>query len=618
MTAQHASLALRLQGLRRWWAAAGFAVAILIFVAAHAFVRGNAYAINAVNDFGWCIASLIATVACFITARLLAGREKAAWRLLTFACFAWFVGQTVWTIYEVGIGQLPQFPHWVQIFFLLYHWLFVGGLLWLPKTAGAHAFTPRHGGNLLLIVCALMVAFIVALTEPAQLPQRSSSLNFLVLIQALGLASMFIAALYLLWSFRWQALYWPLVLFVVGAGIHTATYIAYIHQLMTQTYTGNDWYTVSWLLVFGTYACAAYERWWQIHYQEKTLPIPIAHRDRWLEALIPALLIVLMLAVVWAYSEWISPRAARWATSVALCFAAVLGLREAWIQRQEQRLLTTLSGVNDEMLVSNRELSKSEMRYRSLSSELEQRVVERTRELQQAYRELENFSYAAAHDLKAPLRSVDGFGAMLAEEYGDRLDEKGRGYLQRMRRSALKMSELIDDLLAYARVERREFEWSAVFVPALIDKVVAEQKEELELGDVQLQVDVGALSVHADSDGLLMACRNLLQNSIKFSRQSRPPRVAIAVTERDGGVCISFTDNGIGFDMSYHERIFEMFQRLHRAEEIPGTGIGLAIVRKAVERMGGRVWAKSSPGSGATFYLQLQTAHAIQSKAISR
>jgi signal transduction histidine kinase len=610
MTAQHASLATRLQALRRWWAAAGFAVAILIFVIAHSFARGSTSAVNAVNDFGWGIASLIASIACLFTALRLAGREKLAWILLTLACFAWCVGQVVWTIYEVGIGQLPEFPHWVQVFFMTYHWLFFAGLLWLPKTAGAHAFTPRHGGNLLLIVCALMVAFIIALTEPAQLPQRKTSLNLLVFLQATGLASMFIAALYLLWSFRWQALYWSLVLFVAGAGIHTATYIAYIHQLMTETYTGNDWYTVSWLLVFGCFACAAYERHWQIEHQEGSLNNAIAHRDRWLEALIPAMLIAIMLGVAWTYSAWLSPRVAAWATSVGLAFAAVLGLREAWIQRQEQRLLSTLSGVNDEILATNRELSKSEFRYRSLSSELEQRVAERTRELQQAYRELENFSYAAAHDLKAPLRSVDGFGSMLATEYGDRLDEKGRGYLQRMRRSALKMSELIDDLLAYARVERREFEASSVFVPAILEKVIAEQREDMELAGVQLQTDFAPFSVHADTEGLLMACRNLLQNSIKFSRQSQPPKIVIAVTEHDGGVCISFTDNGIGFDMSYHERIFEMFQRLHRAEEIPGTGIGLAIVRKAVERMGGRVWAKSAPGTGATFYLQLQPANA--------
>jgi light-regulated signal transduction histidine kinase (bacteriophytochrome) len=313
-----------------------------------------------------------------------------------------------------------------------------------------------------------------------------------------------------------------------------------------------------------------------------------------------------MLAVVWVYSEWLTRRAVSWATLAALLFTAVLGLREMWVQHQEQRLLAALGEVNAEMVAANRELSQSETRYRSLSEKLEQRVAERTIELQRAYQELENFSYAVAHDLKAPLRSVDGFGAMLNQEYGDTLDEKGRGYLQRMRRSALKMSELIDDLLAYARVDQREFNLSEISVRALVDQVMAEQHDEIERNGVQTQIDVAEVSVLADREGLLMACRNLLQNSIKFSRESRPPKITITVADLDGDVCVAIRDNGIGFDMTHHERIFEMFQRLHRAEDIPGTGIGLAIVRKAIERMGGKVWTESQPGAGATFYVRLK------------
>jgi signal transduction histidine kinase len=199
---------------------------------------------------------------------------------------------------------------------------------------------------------------------------------------------------------------------------------------------------------------------------------------------------------------------------------------------------------------------------------------------------------------------------MLAEEYGAALDERGRGYLQRMRRSALKMSDLIDDLLAYARVDQRDFHLAPVPLPALLEKVIAEQHDEIERHGAQVHTDIAPLSVRADREGLLMTCRNLLQNAIKFSRESLPPKIAITVSVLDGGVCLAIRDNGIGFDMSHHERIFEMFQRLHRAEDIPGTGIGLAIVRKAVERMGGKVWTESKPGEGATFYVQLQRADA--------
>jgi signal transduction histidine kinase len=605
MTAEKATLSVQSRAVNRWTMAIVMAVGIVSFLLAHRSLNTDKLVAVALNDFSWWLASFLATYACMRVARQLSGREQTAWRILALASFCWWLGQTVWTYFEVWQGALPTFPHWMQALFAAYDWLLVGGLLLLPKPPGALPFTPRHGGNLALIVCTLLVTFIVGLLEPALMPGRNSSSNIVIALHCVGLASMFITALYLLWSYRWQALYWPLVLIVLGAGLHTATYITYIHQLLTQTYVPNDWFNVSWLFVFGAYACAAHERQWQKHNRVADPVATSSYRERWLEALIPALLIATMLAIVWLYSDWLSARAAGWTTIVALAFAAVLGLREAWIQRQEQRLLATLSGVNDSMLLANRELSTSESRYRSLSADLEQRVTDRTRELQQAYRELENFSYAAAHDLKAPLRSVDGFGAMLAEEYGERLDDKGRAYLQRMRRSALKMSELIDDLLAYARVERRQFDWSTVPLRPLIDKVIAEQRDEMDNSGVQLQVDVAPLSVQADSEGLIMACRNLLQNAIKFSRQAKPAIVSISATEKDNGVCIAITDNGIGFDMSYHERIFEVFQRLHRAEEIPGTGIGLAIVRKAVERMGGRVWAVSSPGAGATFYLHI-------------
>jgi signal transduction histidine kinase len=602
--------------VHRWQVALGFAASITVFLLAHhAGLAENTAA--ALNDISWLLASAVAAFLCWrvSTASTLSRRERRAWRTLCSACAAWFIGQAIWTYYEVALGQLPSFPHWMQTFFSLYDWVFIAGLWLLPRPQGVAGFTPRHIGNLLLIVCTLGVAFIVALLEPAAQPMRNQGSNLVAGLHCIGLATMFITALYLLWSYRWEGLYWPLVYMVVGAGIHTATYIAYIHQLMTDSYVANDWLNVSWLFVFGAYACAAHERLWQEQYSRERSAASLQHRERWLEALIPALLILIMLAMVWFYSDWLSPRAAGWATSVALLFAVVLGIREYWIQQQEQQLLAALSQVNEGMLAVNRELSQSEARYRTLNMELEHRVTERTMELQQAYRELENFSYAVAHDLKAPLRSIDGFGAMLADGYSDKLDDTGRRYVDRMRRSALRMSDLIDDLLAYARVDQRELQYSSLRIATALDKVIAEQHDEIERHGVQLRVNATDLAVRADAEGLHLACRNLLQNAIKFSRDAKPPSVAIDVAEQDDGVCIAVRDNGIGFDMSHHEKIFEMFQRLHRAEDIPGTGIGLAIVRKAVERMGGRVWASSAPGAGATFYLHLPAADAQSSIA---
>jgi signal transduction histidine kinase len=484
----------------------------------------------------------------------------------------------------------------------------VAALLALPRPVESRSITPRHLGNLVLIVCSLSVALIVVILEPAMHPERKATSNAIIIFHCIGLASMFVTALYLLWSHRWQLLYWPLVLLLVGAGLHMGTYVTYIHDLMIGEYIAANWVNVSWLFVFGAYAAAAHERTWQMHRDAATRADSLRRRERILEALVPALLIVLMLGVAWLYREWLSTRSASLAMAPAIGFAVVLGLREAWIQRQEQRLMVALHDANASMQSANNELQQSEGRYRKLNADLESRVAERTMELEQAYRELENFSYAVAHDLKAPLRAVDGFGSMLAHEYADRLDNTGQHYVQRMRTSAIRMSELIDDLLAYARVDRREFNVRAVGLSMLVETVLQEQRDEIAKQRINLQVDVPNLTVLADQSGLHMSLRNLVQNAIKFSQQSSPPRIAIRAEPQGAYVIIRIQDNGIGFDMNYHDRIFEMFQRLHRADEIPGTGIGLAIVRKAMDRMGGKVWAESTPGEGATFFVRIANA----------
>ena len=588
----------------RWLVMAGLAVSVGIYFGLHSLDLSEQTGLS-VNDLSWWIAAFIAALLCWRTARKVPIAERTSWYLLGSACLLWFAGQTVWNYYEVLQGRLPAFPHWMQALFAAYDWTFVAGLLWFPRPSASKQITPRHLGNLLLIVCALSVALLILLFEPAMMPTRNLASNYVVASHCIGLATMFVTALYLLWSHRWEELHWPIVLLLTGAGLHTGTYITYIHDLMIGRYVAGSWINVSWLFVFGAYAAAAYERSWQI----ARLPVlrheSLGRRERVLEALVPALLIAMMLAVAWLYREWLTDRAATLALAPAVGFAVVLGLREAWIQRQEQGLLKSLSDVNTSMQQANAELQQSETRFRKLNAELEGRVAERTMELEEAYRELENFSYAVAHDLKAPLRAVDGFGSMLAHEYGDRLDNTGQHYLQRMRTSALKMSELIDDLLAYARVDRREFNLRKIPLQEMIRQVLQEQQDEIQQRKIEVTVDLPNVDVMADAAGLLMALRNLVQNAIKFSRQAQPPRVVINARDDGPNVLVSVRDNGIGFDMAYHERIFEMFQRLHRADEIPGTGIGLAIVRKAIERMGGAVWAESKPGDGATFFLRL-------------
>jgi len=251
------------------------------------------------------------------------------------------------------------------------------------------------------------------------------------------------------------------------------------------------------------------------------------------------------------------------------------------------------------------DLRQAEELIRQLNAGLEQRVKQRTAELEKANRELETFTYSVSHDLKSPLRGIDGYSRLLLANYADRLDEEGRQYLRNVRRAAQQMSQLIEDLLAYSRLERRGMQADRINPGLVIEALLTENMDEIGRRGIAVSVEVACPSVTADRDGLVLALRNLIENALKFTRDTAQP--AIEISARDSGaMCIlSVKDNGLGFDMKYHDRIFEIFQRLHRSEDFPGTGVGLAIVRKAMQRMGGRAWAESEPGKGATFYLEI-------------
>lgn len=246
----------------------------------------------------------------------------------------------------------------------------------------------------------------------------------------------------------------------------------------------------------------------------------------------------------------------------------------------------------------------AEERLQRANEVLEQRVAERTNQLSEANNELEAFSYTVSHDLRAPLRGIDGYSQLLLEEYGPKLDEEGQHFVQRIRSGIALMGDLISDLLDYSHLDRRTMEHDPVEVSGVVDRVLEMYDADIERGGVQVVCTVEPLTLRLDREGLNLALRNLVGNALKFSQGQPDPRVEIGA-RREGDRCLIWVkDRGVGFDMQYHDRIFGIFQRLHRSEDYAGTGVGLALVSKAVQRMGGRVWAQSAPGQGATFFLE--------------
>lgn len=248
---------------------------------------------------------------------------------------------------------------------------------------------------------------------------------------------------------------------------------------------------------------------------------------------------------------------------------------------------------------------RAELEVRRLAAELEARVAERTAELAARNRELETFSYSVSHDLKAPLRGIDGYSRLLLDEHAHALDAEARGFLLNVRQATREMGRLIDDLLAYSRLERRPLQATRLELRRLVESLVADRADDARAAGASIDVAVPELDVRADPDGLAIALRNLVDNALKFTRGAPAPRIEIGARAGGRGCLVWVRDNGIGFDMKFHDRIFEVFQRLQRAEDYPGTGVGLAMVRRSLERMGGRVWADSAPGAGSTFFLEL-------------
>ena len=249
------------------------------------------------------------------------------------------------------------------------------------------------------------------------------------------------------------------------------------------------------------------------------------------------------------------------------------------------------------------ERKQAEEALRDAKINLEYKVNERTAQLVAKSKELENFCYSVSHDLRAPLRGIDGYSRLLLESYHDRLDEEGRSFLKNVRAATRHMTDLIEDLLAYSKLERRAPSYAPVRLSTFISNLLGQFQHVI--GDVHLTVKVDDFHVNADPDALAIALRNLIDNALKFSRHAPNPTIEILAQAGDHNCIISVRDNGIGFDMRFYGKIFEIFQRLHRVEEYSGTGIGLAMVQKAMERMGGRVWAESQLGAGAVFFLQL-------------
>jgi signal transduction histidine kinase len=578
---------------------------IIVYASAIAIAEGATASL--INRIVCTAVSLAASISALLTAKraALTPLQRRGWSLIGLACAIWSVAQLLMTF----VTLFPPMPtvcvRIAKSLFLLSGALMLPAIGWLADAPRRTRLTVHHLSNLGLIACCLAVLLVLVLFEPIAQLSTTDTTWIGKLAECTFMSLMFFVALYHLWTQRWVASWPSMLVLTVGTAIYSLGNLNYMHALLTGRFAPENWVNLSWAPAFIAVGLAA-------HLQRMPALIQVAEaeairRGRAIAATVPALLMLLMIVVGVLTAQQITERALVLLASLVIGFAIILGVREAWIQREARRLTRELRMANDRLSRTNRELLASEMRVRDLHGHLEERIAERTHELQRAYEELESFAYAVAHDLRAPLRAIDGFGHLLEEEIRERADPQSRAYIERIRRSAFKMATLIEDLLAYSRTERRPLS----IEPLALDEAVAEVVAEYDGSphrNYELRVEVPPVRVLADREALILVLRNLIGNAVKFSAPVPSPRIEIRAAVLANAVSIEVRDNGIGFDMQYREQIFKLFHRLHRDDQYEGTGIGLALVRKALERMHGRVRAESKEGEGATFVVELPLA----------
>ena len=322
-----------------------------------------------------------------------------------------------------------------------------------------------------------------------------------------------------------------------------------------------------------------------------------------IDAIVVLLAVLGSTVVAYALSTWLQRRIAHPVLELAAVARSVSDRKDYSVRSNApgDDEIGVLARAFDEMLS---EIQSRDKEIRQLNSDLEQRVVARTAELEAANKELEAFSYSVSHDLRAPLRHIDGFVELLTKHAASSLDEKGRRHLTTISSAARKMGALIDDLLVFSRMGRSEMRKTSVDLSALAKDVVQELQGDAK--DRQVDWKLGPLpTVQGDPSMLRLVLTNLFSNALKYSGPRQAARIEIGAQPQNGEFVISVRDNGVGFDPTYAHKLFGVFQRLHGPAEFEGTGIGLANVHRIVSRHGGRTWAEGAVDQGATFYFSL-------------
>ena len=541
-------------------------------------------ALNWWSDAFWTLASLVVAWRCFRTAKnrkML--HEQKAWRYYGLAALSWFIGMLIWDYYEVFGGRLIPFPSLGDWFFMGYAVCFIIGLMYYRAQRPTRQYNMIQIANLGLIICTIIALCFILLSQPLAESANPFDYKLFALSHAILTIVCFVFAIYCYWFYVWRENRHSFRLMLATLFIFAITDTLYSFQLLGQTFGATSFLNLYWLIAFAFQYWAAFE-------QDTITTLPSSEVDargipraQKYEAIMPALCLFSVILFTWLFKENLNDNAYTVITMTAVAFAFFLTLREWQSNNLENQLMQEVRAAN---------------------TQLEHRVQQRTNQLHDVIHELEAFSYSVSHDLRAPLRGIDGFSLALLEDYSDVLDEQGKDYLRRVRNGTQKMGNLIDVLLELSRVSRKTLQKKPVALNEIANEILQKMSEREPDRNVHITI-ANDLVATGDEDLLRIVLENLLGNAWKYTAKNEHAEIELGVKKDNGSSVFFVRDNGVGFDMRYSDKLFDAFQRLH-GNEFEGSGIGLATVQRCIRRHGGRIWADSEVGKGATFYFTLE------------
>lgn len=533
------------------------------------------------TDTAWTLAALAAALKSLHTAYYQQKpNQRVAWLCYGLAALSWFVGMLIWDYYELSLGIVVPFPSPADGFFMSFAPLFVLGTMFFRLEVPNARFTLIQIGNLGIILSAIIMVMSIILYIPIR---ESSQPTLFIGVSAMypvlySLAFFF--ALFCFWYYSWQHYRHVFGLLLGSLLLHAITVLLYSFELLGESFDAVAQINVYWLAAFALQYLAATEQDF-LRVQQPSAARRGSHsRARFsvLEGVMPAVALGIVLAVATIFWERMDQSLLRFITIVMLFFTMFLALREWYSSRVQNDLVDALN---------------------TARRELEERVEKRTQELQHANRELESFCYSVSHDLRSPLRAIDGFSYALAEDYEKLFDDNAKEYLQRIRNSSQRMGQLIDDLLNLSRIGRIRPEKETLCLSDIANDIA----NTLQASDPQRKVEIKIqpeVRITGDARLLRIALENIFDNAWKFTTNEEHAVIEFGGRQIPGEKHIYIKDNGAGFEPAFASKIFKVFNRLHRDDEFPGTGIGLATVERVIKAHGGRIWAEGNVGKGTT------------------